>query len=315
MNEQMNVTRAEGGNPEDEIDLAQAFMILWSKKRWIVACTFVAALIGIVYGFLTPSVYHAEAIIVLKERGQSGGLPQLLSQFGGTGGAAATPFALGSSSVGKIEIILKGHELAEAVINTNNLMPVLFHDLWDSVLGTWKSKNPRKIPTIRMGVRRLQGGMLAVETDDKKGLITVGANAGSPVLAKQLVEFYLVELNNKIRRDVLSDADSNRKYLETQLSYTFDPTLAEKIQNMMAAEIERSMLMSSQAFQIMEGPVVPEARTKPQRKKIIMLACLIGLLASVGGVFARSGFIALKMIVTGGESSSNKDSKLYHQNR
>jgi hypothetical protein len=76
------------------------------------------------------------------------------------GGLVATQLGFGNTNLDKIEIILKGHELAESVIVKNDLMPILFPQQWDKTKRAWKSKNISEIPTLRDGVIRMREEIL-----------------------------------------------------------------------------------------------------------------------------------------------------------
>jgi len=302
MNEQMNLQSNEEKDQADEIDFATIILTLWNCRKWIVIGTAVITLFGILYAFCASPVYDSQATIALREQNQSSGVSQALAQFGGAVGGLVTS----NNSLDKIEIILKGHELAEAVIVKNNLLPVLFPHAWDSTNNSWKAKNPEKAPTLREGVEVLRGSVLNVSVDPKEGILTLGARTYNSALAKNIVDFYLIELNNRIRADAMNAANADRKYLENQLDSTSDPALIEKIRDLISIQIEKSMLVSSQAFQVLEAPVVPITRSSPQRKKIVMLSFLMGILFSVGGIFAWKGFVAIKTTVAQGEGLFDK---------
>lgn len=278
----------------NEQDFHRSLALLWDRRRWIAAFTLFAASLGVLYGFLAKPVYHSQAIIALKDAGKGGDASRFLSQLGGMGGMVASQMGLGNTNLDKIEVILNSHELAEAVIERNNLMPVLFPDVWDSGDSAWIPENPKKIPTLRNGIARMKGGILTVSLDVKKNMIRVGANYEDPQLAWKFVEFYLAELNRKIRDDVIRDAEANRNYLEKQLSNTLDPILMEKIHSMIGFEIEKSMLVSSQAFEVLEKPVVPMKRLKPKRTFVVITAFFTGALLSIMGALALNAMADLK---------------------
>jgi len=286
----------------DEIEIAQLLHTLWNQKTWIICCTSVITLIGLLYAIFATPQYYSEATFVLKETGKGDNTSSIFSQIGELGGVgdavAAQLGGSGNASLNKIEVILKGHELADSVITTNNLMPVLFHKQWDPENDTWRSKDPKKIPTLRAGAKKLREDLLTINIDGKKGLIQIGIKFYDPLLAKQFVDDYLVGLNNKIREDVISEAEQNREFLERQLSQTSDPILMEKINNLIAVEIEKMMFASSQSLEILEGPVAPWERSSPQRTKTVLLSFVLGLFASITWVLARRGIERFKANMT-----------------
>lgn len=277
---------------EDEIDMIRLLFAFWKYRYWIIGCTFVVTLIGVLYALLATPIYYSQATISLKETGKGGGAAQIFSQLGGMGGMVAAQLGMGNTNLDKMEIILKGHELAESVIVKNGLMPVLFPKARDVKKGAWKDST--KAPTVRDGIKKLQEGVLAVRLDVKKNVIKIGAYLPDSLLAKQMVDFYLAELNERIRTDVMREAENNRDYLEKQVRNTGDPVLVEKIQNMISFEIEKYMLVSSQAFEVLERPVVPMEKIKPRRKMIAVVSLFLGIFISIGSVLLWRGFMQIK---------------------
>jgi LPS O-antigen subunit length determinant protein (WzzB/FepE family) len=87
---------------------------------------------------------------------------------------------------------------------------------------------------------------------------------------------------------VVNDADSNQRYLERLMASTSDPILTEKINNMIAYDLEKSMLVSSRAFDILEKPVVAIHKKWPDRKLLIALGAVVGILIALLAIFVKS---------------------------
>lgn len=275
------------------VEVASLLASVWKHRKWVAGCTIVLTALGVLRAMTARPVYTSQAIIALKESAKGGDASRFFSQFGGMGGVVASQLGLGNTNLDKIEILLKSHELSETVISEHNLMPLLFPMKWDAEKNAWKG-NSSKIPTLRDGVRRLRQDCLSVSLDGKKGVIKVGANFRDPVMAKKLVDYYLIALNNRIRQNVIRDAETNRDYLEKQVASTLDPILREKIHTMIGFEIEKAMLVSSQAFEILERPVVSIERARPKKKQIVVLSFLAGLFLSFLAIFTGNVIRVLK---------------------
>jgi capsular polysaccharide biosynthesis protein len=281
----------------DEIDLMQIALLLWGYKLWVCICTSIIVAMGFAYAYFTTPTFYSYAIIAPKESSKGSDASRLFSQLGGMGGMVASQLGMGNTNLDKIEIILKGHDLAEAVILGHNLMPLLFQDMWDERRNKWKTKDSLELPGIRDGVKILRENIIVVRVDAKKNILIIGANMNDPVSARNMVDHYLNELNMRIRANAITDAEANRDYLEKQLSHTSDPILMDKLQNMIAFEIEKAMLIGNQSFEILERPVVPMERSKPKRKFIVLLALLIGAAISALGVFVHARFKSIKTAI------------------
>lgn len=268
-----------------ELNLAQAIALVLAKWKWVVSLTVLVTLTGVVYALLAPSKYYAEATIGIKDYGKSNNASNVFSQLGGLGGAVAAQLGGGNTNLNKIEIILKGHELATSVITSGNLLPILYPKKW---------KSSRK-PTVSQGAEHLRRDILSVDADTKRNVIQVGVTVQDPLFAKRLIEYYLDGLNYKIRADAIADAEQNREFLEKQLAHVSDPILVEKINGLIAAEIEKMMFVNSQTVEVLEGPMVPLTRSSPKRARIVIVFFFAGLVVSVASVFAS---MALSMIRT-----------------
>ena len=261
------------GQPEHKDETqpeADVFTLLFFfLKRWkiIVAAGFGFAVIGVVYALLSKPVYESSAVISSRDNSAGGGgASAFISQLGGLGGAVASQYGLMNSNLDKIQILVTGRDLSMKVIQKNNLLPRLYPKQWDARNRRWK----QSAPNLRKAAEDLRKVSITATIDAKKKVLTFGAYAGDSVLARDLVVYYLEALNTKIQDDTRRDAESNREYLEIQLGATQDPLLRDRIQALMASEIERYMLISVRAFDVLEEPAVPIQRLKPQRSKIVI---------------------------------------------
>jgi hypothetical protein len=89
-----------------------------------------------------------------------------------------------------------------------------------------------------------------------------------------LATYYITFLNDYIKSSVQSEARENVSYLEKQLITISDPLLREKIQGLIANEIEKEMVVSKEAFKVLD-PVYLSIVFK--EKKLYPLAFSVGL--------------------------------------
>jgi hypothetical protein len=259
---------------------------LWDRRLWIGAGTAMVTALGVVYAIFAKPQYYSEAIIMPKESRKSGAMPAMFSQLGGFGGAVAAELGLGNVSLGRLELVAKSREVTEEVVVENDLLPVIFEGDWDPASKKWKRGG--KVPTIRKGVDEIRRSNLRVVSNPKQGTLKIGVAFRDSTWAKRFAEYYLASLNEKIRRDVILETRGNQDFLTEQLGKAIDPLIREKIQNLIALEIERSMLASTSSFDIIEKPVVPSERIKPKRKLIVILSSVSGFLLSIAGlIFVR----------------------------
>ena len=191
---------------EDEVNLLDYWQVV--RKRWrIIALIFGISVItaAIVSLFMTP-IYQATTTIMPIES-SSGGLSSALQSIQSL---ESIPFVggmvsgFGGASADKLIAVLKSRTLAEDVIDSLDLMNVLFKD------------SPQKPPTLQTFVKSFIG--IIDITDDRKGLINISVNYNDPEMAADIANQYTASLQKFINENALSMAKRNRIFIEGQLN-------------------------------------------------------------------------------------------------
>jgi len=271
-----------GGQPDDLLTILKALALVWKHKKLIALVTLLFTIGGVVHALLATPVYTSEAILAPKEADKSGGAG-LLAQMGEMGGLVASQMGVSmGTTYERIAIIGKSHDLAEVVIAKHNLLPVLFPKKYDFKNNCWKIKDTANIPTTRHGVKALTGGVITVSTDIKKQIVRLKASMYDPALAEKIAEYYVDELDNKIKSDVIIEAKVKRAYLEAQMKSTADPWIMQKLQALSILEMEKSMMVAGRAIVVLETPMMPLKKTAPKRRNIVAVSFFLGLFFSAG---------------------------------
>jgi uncharacterized protein involved in exopolysaccharide biosynthesis len=293
-------------NVQEEVRI----FIYWRMiKKWrkligifVAACVLLTMIISL---FLN-NIYAAKAIIIpvaSREMGGSGMAATLMQQVGGLPGISLP------ESVSETEIItlLKSITLREEIITRHNLLPVLFPEKWDKKTKTWRKNwsfilNPfflaerlrafispadksvpaheDGVPTVWDGLRKLDKTVNVISNRKEKN-ITISVEAEDPVLAAQIVGYFLAALNEYMSGEAKRVAMINRKYLEEQLMQTADPYIQQKIYNMIAQQIETSMMAEVKenfSFKVLERPKAPDKKIRPKRSLMVLISLAVSLL-------------------------------------
>jgi uncharacterized protein involved in exopolysaccharide biosynthesis len=299
---------------EEEISLLDIWRVIWKRRKmiaWIVAIITFGTLFASL--FMT-NIYQAKAMITpvaQKDSGGGGGLTAILAQqIGGLPGISLP----GSSSASEIVNLLKSNVLREKIITKYNLLPALFIDQWDSDRKTWRVKswylNPLRwvsdiselvipapttfnqkkdpnIPAVWDGLRKLDK-IVSIQFNLKENSITIMANTRDPEFSAKLVDYYLVTLTDYMSAEARRVALTNRKYLEGQLGDASDPLIKQKIYNMIAQQIETSMMAEVKenfAFKVLDPPKVPDKKISPKRAVMVILAFIVSIMLAVFWAF------------------------------
>jgi uncharacterized protein involved in exopolysaccharide biosynthesis len=266
----------------DEINLLDLFLVLVKHKVIIITVVVITGIAAVIISLLMQNIYRSEATISLRpeEKGSSFSLPGAL---GGLGAMVAGEFGIGGGgTLEKLEVVLKSRALSSRVIEKYDLMPILFSKKWDGGKKTWIIKGlSDKPPTIQDGIKVIQKSLLKVNRDKKNNTITVGFDYPDPGTVKKLADYYLTELSETLREEVLKDSTENQRFFNEQLKKISDALLREKIYTLLAREIEKETFALAQkyyGFVILDPPVVPDTDKKIKPKRAMI--CIVSVLTS-----------------------------------
>jgi uncharacterized protein involved in exopolysaccharide biosynthesis len=240
----------------EEINLLEYVYALVKNKWWILG----AALLGLVLGY--GAAYKkgprwvAEVLIAPKET-DSQKAPSL-SGLGAFGGLVATQLNIGgNTSLDKIDLILDSREFSARLVEKYDLLPLIyryqwpkvFKTIWDSTQQKWK---PGFIPPQPLSAGGMVKGTFLKKVTNKNNTMLIKIQSKNDTLSITLAEKYVSFLNEYIKAKVQDDAKENVAYLERQINGIADPLLREKIQVLIASEIEKQMVVSKEAFRIVD---------------------------------------------------------------
>ena len=252
----------------DEINLLEYIYVLVKNKWWIIGATVLGLVLGYVAAIKKGPTWISEAVISSKESDNQ--KTPNLSGLGAFGGMVASQLNIaGSPGLDKIDLILDSRKFNAEVIEKYNLLPLIYKVSWpktykvffDTVKNEWASDFV-KPNLLRVG-GHVRKEYLKKEMS-KNNTMTIQFESSDSLFSDSLLGLYLIYLNDYIKKSVQTDANENVKYLETQLITASDPLLREKLQGMIANEMEKTMLVSKEAFKIVD-PKLTVKRFKEKR--------------------------------------------------
>ena len=257
----------------DEINLLDYVKVIVRNKMLICSIIGIVVAATIIVSFVMTTIYEAKAIIMpAVKTGESSGAGLLAAQFG-----ISTP---ASSSMSEIVNLLKSNVLKEEIIKKHNLLPILI-----------KEKNLRgksEDQKIWSGIRYLQD-TLKVVPNQKDNSVHVSMQFKDPKIAANILNYTLLELTDHMSNEARRVADTNKKYLESQIDRTADPFIKTKIYTLIAQQIETAMMAEVKeifAFKILDPPRIPDKKIKPKRTQMVIIAFLVSLFL---GIFIAFG--------------------------
>ncbi len=175
--------------------------------------------------------------------------------------------------------ILKSRALASAYIEANDLLPIIFHDRWDSDTHKWKSREKGRIPTLEDGYTIFDKNIRSVTENRKTSLVTISVTWRDPGLAKQWVDGLVNAANDLLRRQAIERSSKNLAYLQGELEKASMVAVKDTISKLMETEINKQMMASvdkDYAFRIVDPAVVPEHKVSPKRSIFSVVGAVLG---------------------------------------
>ena len=270
MEEQQIPTQQPKQSDPDEINLLEYFYVLIKNKWLIIALTILGFIGGYIVALIIGPKYVSDAVIAPRES-ESVKTPDI-SGLGMFGGMVMSQLKVGgNASLDNIDLILDSRKFNAEVVEKKELSPLVFPEQWDSVNNKWLSdfELPKFVDV---------GGYIKEEFLDKEinknKTMNITIEHEDSLTSYKLLAAYLEYLDAFIREDVQRDAKENRDYLENQLIGVIDPLLRTKIQELIAKEVEKMMVVSKEAFKIID-PVFTYKSFK--EKKLFPLVFAFGL--------------------------------------
>lgn len=283
-------------NNPDELNLLEYAYVMVKHKWLIIGFTILGFILGYVTALIKGPEYVAEAVIAPREV-ESQKSPNL-SGLGMFGGMVASQLNLGgNASLDKIEIILSSRKFNAELIENKNLLPLMYIDKWDTAAKKWEDDF---VPPELLKTGDYLRKEFFKKEINKNNTMNIRVTSKDSLASYKMLKGCLEYLDLYIRSSVQEEAKENRNYLEGQLVNVTDPLLRAKIQELIASEVEKMMVVSKEAFKIVD----PEYTSKNFKKKK-----LYSILFSFVFLFFLTIIIVFKHVLT--STSISDDDSFY----
>jgi hypothetical protein len=291
--------------PSDELNLLEIAYILIKYKTVII----LFSIIGLIGGYFAAKAkgptYISSAVIMAKESDKQ--MPNL-SAFGALGNLAAGQLNLsGNPGLEKIEVHFDSRQFKGELIEKYGLLddiykygqPKNYRKYYDTINGKWIVNEKFPAPDPMKAADFFTKKFVKKETDAKKGVLTLYIQSSDSIFTSKAMEGAIEHLNHYIQTNVQKEAKDNVDFLEKQLITIIDPLLREKLQGIIALEIEKAMLVSREAFKVIDKPFC----VKKYRERIFYPA------AAALGMFLMSSAAAIILYYMFGVGNTNSASR------
>ena len=282
---------------DDEIDLKELFIVLWSGKWLISAVTGLAAVASVVFALMLPNIYTANALLAPAEQ-SGGGMSALMQQYGGLATLAGVSLP-GGEEGSRVQLgmqLMKSRAFIGDFIERHDILPELMAvesweagvgeivfdpELYDAASNKWirKVEPPKQSAPSNQEAHKAFSAILGVSQDKQTGYVTVSIEHQSPVVAAQWVNWLVEDVNAAVKAQDVSEAEKSIEYLREQVTSTSLADLQAVFFDLIQSQTETVMLAEVRqeyVFKTIDPAVAPEEKSKPSRALICVLGTLLG---------------------------------------
>ncbi|MBW1767370.1 MAG: lipopolysaccharide biosynthesis protein [Deltaproteobacteria bacterium] len=218
---------------EDEINLLDLLLVLLKRKWLIFWVTFLAIVLSLVISLRLPEKFTATARILPPQESNSG-MSSLLSQAGGAFGGLAASIVGGKTSADLYVGIMESRTIADILIKKFNLKKLWEMDLMAPVYSNLAD-------------------LTSISVDKTTRIISVSVEDINPVMAADIANAYIAELDNVNRTVNVTAAQRKRAFLEKRLEKAKDDLIEAEAELQGFQEKYKLVSINDQAKISMEG--------------------------------------------------------------
>ncbi|MBQ4849247.1 Wzz/FepE/Etk N-terminal domain-containing protein [Pseudoalteromonas sp. MMG012] len=299
-----------------EIDLSEILRALYQGKIVIILCSLVFSVCGVYYALSLPNVYKATALLSPVEEAQGGMLNGLKSDLGGLASIAGVN--LGGSGGNKSALalqILQSRGFLNQFVDKYDLKPILMatngwelsankltynSNVYDLNTEQWiRDVSPPRnsVPGIQEVYEHILSQNLTVVEDKKKDLVWLSITHFSPVVAKDLVDKLVIEINARMQEDDIKQATTKINYLKKTLNETSIADMQKIFYQLIEQQEQTKMLALTQSqyvFRTIDPAILPDIKDGPKRALICIGFFFLGFVLSLMIVLFRYFVISKK---------------------
>ena len=283
---------------EDEIDLRELFNTINKNRVKIFILTLVVTSLAVIYALSIPNSYKSQTILVPQTEAKPslGGLSTLAGMagvdLGGSGQIdAATSFETILKDYSFEQYMIEKYNLIDKfTLKQENLVFALSFDGFYNMFHFESSEDSVNIEEKTYSTYQKILTTLSISTDKKSGLITLSAESIDRFLSKELVEIYLVELTNYLRKTEMQNVDKQIKFYKNEFNNIADISIKTQLGNLAAGLLQKKVLAEANEYYNVKQLTKPQVayirdKTKPKRSLIVIVSFITSIILGIFAVF------------------------------
>ena len=289
---------------EDEIDLRELFATIKRHKLKLFFTSLFITSLALVYAIITPNSYTSKSILMPKDQKKSslgGGAAALASMagisLGGGGGLDVTSmfknlledYPFNKMVIQKYNLTKR---LSDEGISKNYVYVLNGKDMASDLknLFSSKTKKEKNKDEITFDTYKKLKNMISISSDKKSGAITISATSKDRFLTKELVNIYLQEMSNYMRRLDLKEINEQESYYKNELKRAESIEVKQNLAKLLSNLTNKKVLSQAGEYYMIKQITKPEVafikdKTKPKRALIIIVAFITSIIFGIFMIF------------------------------
>jgi uncharacterized protein involved in exopolysaccharide biosynthesis len=282
---------------EDELDIKEIILALWSKKTLITFITTTFAIFSVIYALWLPNVYTSSALLTVANEKSS--LSSKLGSYSALAGIAGVslPRDTGNQSLEAMERIKSFDFFSQHFLPYIKLEDLFASKEWiededkitydkkifDDSKKKWVRNDTPIIPSEQEAYEEYEK-ILSISEDKKTFFVTLSIQHHSPNIAKEWVEIIITNINESMRAENMKLSSKSIDFLNERSRTTNLKEIRDAISQLLQSQMQNLMLASASenyVYKIINSPIAPEEKSAPGRALICFFGTFLGLLVAM----------------------------------
>ena len=259
---------------QDIIEFVQRDFLL------IFSITFLASLIAILYSYSITPVFQTEVVAVSagSDSSNNRALPSSVAGIASLAGIQIP--SANEENIQTAIAVAESKKFNILFINTENLLPTLFQEDWNSTSKSWKNnEEPSDLAAFSAFSDHYN---ISYDTRDK--IIRFTFNWDDPVIAANIANKFVKAVNKYTQTEVMNEAEKSINFLKNSLSKTSVVGIKTVLFSLIEDQTQKIMLANVRddyTFKIIDPALPPIGRIKPVRSQIAIMGFIFGFILSL----------------------------------
>jgi hypothetical protein len=281
----------EKRNDYSEIDFYDLVMIAWSEKWQLIFVSFLITLLSVLFALSKPDVFTSKIVLELEVEASN-------LNLGGVGSLLGVP-SMGSSGLDKYRGQLESIDLLFEFIKKKEMIGKIYPDAYiqDEVYFSVEGDTITNYDAVK--TFKKEHLFLSIGDDKAGAQVVVKIKHDNPKTALTWVsDFSSFMVSRIVEFEKLKNLKALQYYRGKMLQ-------VENIENrvvlsdLIGQELKKGVLIGRAIFDVVEQPREAELKTSPNRKIIVALGFLMGIIVGLFSIIVKKIILSFKVKARG----------------